>query len=78
MTTENSEGMKDASTLNIIHVSRKLSQCMYITDPYAGHVVKVTFGIHCNAYDLFSNTSGFLPVFSIVGKICYILMTISH
>ena len=56
MTKESSKGMKDLSASNVSHVSRKLSQCIHITTPYAGHVVEVTFQNHYNAYDMFSNT----------------------
>ena len=57
MTTENSEGMKVASTSNVSYVSRKPLQCLLVTTPYADHAVKVTFLSHFNAYDLFSNTT---------------------
>ena len=57
MTTENSEGRKDASTSNVSHVSGKPLQCIHIITPYVGHVVRVTFRSHCNAYDMFSNTA---------------------
>ena len=55
MTKENGKGMKDVSTSNLSHVSRKPLQCIHITTPYAGHVVEVTFRNHYTAYGMFSN-----------------------
>ena len=54
MTTENRKGIKDKSTSNVSHVSRKPLQCTDVTTPYAGHLFEVTFRNHCNDYDLFS------------------------
>ena len=55
VTKEYSKGMKDLSASNVSHVSRKPLQCIYITTPYAGHVVEVTFRNHYNAYVMFSD-----------------------
>ena len=62
--TEKRKRMKDVSTSNVSHVSRKPLHCMQVTTLYAGHVVEVTFRSHYNAYDLFSFVHGFRPVFS--------------
>ena len=56
ITKENSKWMKDDSTSNVSHVSRKPLKCIQVTTPYASHVVEVTFQNHCNVCDLFSNT----------------------
>ena len=55
MTKENSKGMRDLSTSNVSHVSRKPLQCIHSTTPYAAQVVEVMFRNHYNAYDMFSN-----------------------
>ena len=55
MTTENSKGRKDVGTSNISHVSREPLECIHVTTPYIGHIVKVTFRSSYNTYDLFSN-----------------------
>ena len=82
MTIEISKGMKDASASNVSHVSKKPLQYIHVTTLYAtfysGHVVEVTFRNHCNAYDLFSNTTEFFSVFSIVAKIMFYSYTIKH
>ena len=67
--TEKSKGMNDLSASNVSHVSRKPLQCIHVTTPYAGHVVKVTFRSHYNAYDLLSDTIRLSSSLSIVGKI---------
>ena len=46
MTTENREGMKDASTLNVIHISRKPLQCIDVTTPLVGHFERVRLTVN--------------------------------
>ena len=69
MTKENSKGMKDLSASSVSHVSRKPLQCIHITTPYAGHVVEVTFRNHSMPMKCSLLENGFLPVFSIEGKV---------
>ena len=57
MTAENRKGMKNTGTSNVSHALRKPLQCIDVTTPVAGHVVEVTFQNHCDAYDLFSDTT---------------------
>ena len=68
MMTESSKGMKDAGTSNVGDVSRKPSQCVQVTTPYAGHVVEFTFRSHYSAYGLFSDTAQRSASLSYSGK----------
>ena len=69
MTAEDRKVMKDVGSSNVSHVSRKPLQCIDVTTQVISHVVEVTCGNHCNAYDLFSNRTR--PSFSLFngGKI---------
>ena len=74
MTEENRKGMKDVSTSNVSHVSRKPLQCIDVTTPVAGHVAKVTLPksrFETIAMPMVCSLTehGFPSVFSMVGKI---------
>ena len=58
---ENRKGMNDAGNYNVSRVLRKPLQCTGVTTPVVGHVVEVVF---CSLIQ-----HGFLPVFSVLGKI---------
>ena len=72
MTAEIKKGMKDVGTLSVSDVSRKPLQCIDVTTPVAGHVVRSRFETIAMPKICFLIQHRFLPVFSMVGK-CYIL-----